>query len=206
MPTARFADQGLRQDDFWQRIWVQCPGCGQGALVTITQAGRNNYEAQAVRLACPHCSHLKTLDAAQPKRETVFVTADYTCPQCHTHNRERRKSQQPFVTLTTCCRGCARYSQQWFSAPLDFERTPKDPFFALPLYLVALLPQGILWAWNEAHLAFLKAYIGATLRQRQPHVNRSIASRLPAWALAAKHRTQVLKALNKLATMLPKTT
>lgn len=57
-----------------------------------------------------------------------------------------------------------------------------------------------LWAYNEAHVAFLEQYVAATLRERRSHRwgwgrNSSLESRLPRWIQAAKNRAAVLKKL-----------
>lgn len=73
-----------------------------------------------------------------------------------------------------------------------------DCYFRQPLWLQTECCQNILWAYNERHLLFLESYIGARLRQREPHVNRSVASRLPHWMINGKNRQEVLKGIGRL--------
>jgi hypothetical protein len=69
----------------------------------------------------------------------------------------------------------------------------------LELRLVIPTRHGNLVALNEAHLDYLAAYIGQTLRKElvspDSWKNRSQASRLPAWAKAAGNREEILKAI-----------
>lgn len=63
-----------------------------------------------------------------------------------------------------------------------------------------------LWALNLEHLSFLESYIEADRRtglnkddaKRLRIRNATLASRLPEWMIIAKHRTEVLKCIDKL--------
>jgi hypothetical protein len=61
--------------------------------------------------------------------------------------------------------------------------------------------RGVLFAYNADHLAWIKGFVAAGLRERRVGngmSNRSIASRLPAWSKAAKNREEVVRALTRL--------
>src|SRR5690606_2721920 len=72
-----------------------------------------------------------------------------------------------------------------------------DPYFRLPLWLQKEMPNGILWAYNYDHLAFLENHINAELRYRNAtnNHNRSLGSSLPKWLTSRKNRTEVLNAI-----------
>jgi len=76
-----------------------------------------------------------------------------------------------------------------------------NALFGLALRLQVHTRHGTLLALNEAHLDYLAAYIGQTLRTELVSAdswkNRSQASRLPAWAKAAGNRGEILKAIAK---------
>jgi len=58
-----------------------------------------------------------------------------------------------------------------------------------------------LWALNERHLSYLGAFVGSTDRSREfpsPPGNRQLADKLPKWMIEAKHRDEVLRALDRL--------
>ena len=73
-----------------------------------------------------------------------------------------------------------------------------DWYFGLPLWLQVECGVETLWAYNEKHLEFIEKYVAAKLRERAPHVNKSLASRLPQWIVSAKNREEVLRAVGKL--------
>jgi hypothetical protein len=76
-----------------------------------------------------------------------------------------------------------------------------NALFGLRLRLQVETRHGTLLALNEAHLDYLAAYLGQTLRKELVSAdswkNRSQASRLPAWAKAAGNREEILKAIGK---------
>lgn len=73
-----------------------------------------------------------------------------------------------------------------------------DWYFGLDLWLKTSCCGEMLWVYNRKHLDFLENYVSAKLRERMPHRNKSLASRLPKWIKSAKNRDQVLKAIAKL--------
>lgn len=73
-----------------------------------------------------------------------------------------------------------------------------ERYSGLPLWLQTPCCGEILWAYNAEHLAFLERYVGATLRERMPNKNSSLASRLPTWLKSAKNREEVLRGIVRL--------
>lgn len=72
---------------------------------------------------------------------------------------------------------------------------------ALPLWLptpAAGTSSGVQWRAP----GFLRHYVAAELRERGPHVTRSLAMRLPAWMTSAKHRDEVLGGIRRLEGLL----
>jgi hypothetical protein len=55
-----------------------------------------------------------------------------------------------------------------------------------------------LWAYNKEHLDFLESYVSASIRERVPNINQSMASRLPNWIKSSKNRESILKGILKL--------
>ena len=61
-----------------------------------------------------------------------------------------------------------------------------------------------LWAYNRAHLAEIRAYVEAGLRERATGEvnslrNSTMISRLPKWLKSRKNRAAILKAIDRLA-------
>ena len=78
------------------------------------------------------------------------------------------------------------------------QSTPADPYFGYPLWFVGSVKGDVFWAYNAAHLAFIRSYVQATLRIREPNRNASLASRLPHFLLDHKNRKAALKAISAL--------
>lgn len=77
---------------------------------------------------------------------------------------------------------------------------PDDPFFGLPLWLQRPCCSGrVLWAYNVAHLELLQSYVKARQRERGSWSGSgSLVERLPAWIKAARHRDEILAAIDAL--------
>lgn len=84
---------------------------------------------------------------------------------------------------------------------------PTDHHFGLPLWLQVSCSGHTLRAFNTPHLDYLDRLVSAGLRLRcrpvaVPYVNKRLASRLPKWMLAAKHRPAVIRGLAELRMLL----
>jgi len=74
-----------------------------------------------------------------------------------------------------------------------------EPVFGLSLALAEpVMPGKSVWAYNPAHLAELKVYVAAQLRERRQAGNASYFSRLPAWLKSARNRGKVMRAIAKI--------
>jgi hypothetical protein len=79
-----------------------------------------------------------------------------------------------------------------------WQSTPCDPYFGYPLWFVGTVKGDVFWAYNAAHLSFIRGYVQATLRIRDPDQNGSLASRLPRFLKDHKNRAAVLRAISAL--------
>ena len=75
-------------------------------------------------------------------------------------------------------------------------------------YLQTAFRQYTVWALNTQHLAWMRRYVAADLRQRTSQrasgwSNQSMQSRLPRWMVVATNRRGVLRAIGRLESMLP---
>ncbi|MES9684307.1 hypothetical protein CN514_20380 [Bacillus sp. AFS001701] len=109
------------------------------------------------------------------------------CPQC------KKGTKITWVTdktkLKLVCQKCGIVSGSNFFSSIGEEES---------LWLQTHCCGKTLWAYNEEHLDFLENYVSASLRERVPNINKSIASRLPNWIKSARNRDEVLKGINKL--------
>lgn len=82
---------------------------------------------------------------------------------------------------------------------------PNDPFFGRPLWLQAPCCGRLLWAYNGRHVGVLRSYVAADVRERTGPT-MGMFDRLPAWIKKANHRTEVLKAIDRLRNQLDRPT
>jgi hypothetical protein len=97
-----------------------------------------------------------------------------------------------------CCPSCSHWNYiavRWLPDP---EGEPYDPHFGFKLWLQTRCSGEILWAYNGKHLAFLRDYVSALLRERKLNANGSLASRLLKWIKRAENRSAILRAIERL--------
>ena len=73
-----------------------------------------------------------------------------------------------------------------------------DWYFNLPLWFQMPCCGETLWAYNRPHLAYLKRYVEAGLRDECSYPDTGLARYLPKWMKAAKNRAEVLTCIQKL--------
>jgi hypothetical protein len=120
------------------------------------------------------------------------------CPRCSERAVVRRVEALPARRLSCAHCGLARESDGATSS----WGAPVDPWFGVPLWLTADFRGHVVWAYNGRHLSELWDYVAATHRERQPTAGAamSMLERLPAWMTSAKHREELVAALERLAT------
>jgi ribosomal protein S27AE len=166
-------------------IEVECPRCGQRALV----------HGLPKRLSCTSCG-LSRSDGTYGRME-AFIRR--RCPRCGVWITRRIVRKGVVQSIAVSCPTCRAVSNVRPTGWRSLSPEASDPWFGLPLWLRTELRGREIWAWNREHLAFLREWLGATLRERVPNVNRSVASRLPAWMKAAGNREDVVRALDRMA-------
>jgi hypothetical protein len=135
--------------------------------------------------------------------ETLVV-----CPRCGSCARSvcvDATSRSWFAPRRLTCCGCGlerrwakhEIARHWRSHPV------RDDYFELPLWLQAPCCSEVLWAYNHRHLGMIERMVRAPLRERSRDAeygwsNRSLASRLPRWVKLAKHRAEVLRAIERI--------
>ncbi|MFF4354061.1 hypothetical protein [Streptomyces sp. NPDC001530] len=103
------------------------------------------------------------------------------------------------------CHGCG-LSRQTDSERVSLWRSSVgpalDPYFRAPLWLQTETRHGWLWAYNLEHLAFLRQFVAASLRERAPWYDigqkMTVVARLPVWIKSAKNRDEVLRAVERI--------
>jgi hypothetical protein len=206
MPNPRFREDG--QPRWWapdNRTLVRCPKCEHLAVVAV--AGES--DVRHARVTCESCGYARSsrLDRAGwqgPARVRVWGY----CRACGRGYDESSLRPQPPKRRTASrhCLSCRTPIRVRYEVSSANPRVGKvDDYFGLPLWLQASCRGEVLWAQNEAHLTVLENYVGAFLREREPNMNASHASRLPSWIKQAKHRGAILECIGGLRRSLVRT-
>lgn len=184
----RFQDDKTYLYPLTERVLIECPRCGSQA--EVHRAGP--------RCTCRSCG----LSEDGLGESWVGMAKAYVKRKCGRCGRRltktvRRAGPHP-RTMDLVCPGCgAATLVELYWCP-DPAGEAYDPHFGYPLWLQAPCSGHTLWAYNAEHLAFLKQYVEATVRERAPNANATLASRLPKWMKAAKRRPAVLRAVASL--------
>lgn len=118
----------------------------------------------------------------------------------------RYHSELQYRPRRLVCPGCA-LTREWVAERRGAALVgvalggPNDPFFGLALWLQTPCCGRLLWAYNERHLDVLHAYVSADLRERAGFA-MGMLGRLPAWIKVATHRSEVLRAIDRLRAQL----
>ncbi|WP_460583378.1 hypothetical protein [Hymenobacter arcticus] len=175
---------------------VVCPKCQKDALVTDYDAG---FRCGG-KLHCGNCHH--TENAHNQIRYMLLVKrncVDCGCPIAVTIPNVKEKAASLLITCTHCRAQYAvkpRYER--YVCKQESVSAINDPVFNLPLWLQHSLKNEVFWAYNRPHLADIKAYVQATLRERQTQFSMTMVECLPNFIKAAKNRANILKIISQL--------
>jgi hypothetical protein len=110
--------------------------------------------------------------------------------------------RHPLIPLK--CDGCRAVTNVSYELyPITVPEALVDSCFGLPLRLQTSCAGRTLWAFNARHLAYVKEYLQADLRERRVMRNASVASRLPGWLKSAKNRDEAVRAAGRLESFFP---
>lgn len=178
--TTRFLDAGKSLYAFGDTFLVRCPRCQRCARVARAAPSQLDKPASEQlfdprRCTCPHCAYVEEWNKDTPAKSGT---------------------QESTFQL-------AMATRVWVSASIVIGG-PTDWYFRHPLWLQMPCCGHVLWAYNTAHLAFLREYVQADLRERVPvpNTNNTLASKLPRWMKSAKNRDEVLKGIARLEALL----
>ncbi len=130
----------------------------------------------------------------------VVLNARARCRRCGRWLEVRRKLKTPprLPTIGLPCASCQVSTAAQYSLAHPPPTAAIDQCFGLPLVLQTACAGHTLWAYNPEHLAFLRAYLEADLREDHATSHSSAASRLPRWLKLARHRAEALRAVARL--------
>jgi hypothetical protein len=187
--VTRFDDEGRHLVELTDRVDVRCPKCAARATATRRPTGA------PARIVCSSCPFAATVDETGwlgPVRGHVRRR----CGGCGQWLERRFDPPRPPRTAHLIC-SCGWRGKA--TVTMAREPTgPVDPEFGLELWFTAPFRNEVVWAYNVEHLRFLRDYLAADLRERAPNRNGSLASRLPRWMKAAKHRDALVALIDEL--------
>jgi DNA-directed RNA polymerase subunit RPC12/RpoP len=200
---SRFFDPGKPLAAYAHKVLVVCPNCAGLAIVRNQMVWTLPFRTEYARVHCLRCSFLRE-SPSETWYGPVIGCAKQRCSYCGykwlttTRHEEQGDAMLPHTASVTCpaCQHTTTIALQWF--PQAFTGAPIDPTFGLPLWLQLPCCGHTLWAYNEEHLATLRAYVTATHRIPPPNNKWSMFTRLPRWIKAAKNRGVLLKCCDRL--------
>jgi len=156
-----------------------------GALASFTDR---------VLVRCPRCGTPGVVTTGERSPCFVCHHCRYTLPQ------DARTPRKPMFKM----RGRSTVSEIR-TKPVSYPVTAPT-YHGCELYLQTRTRHGVLWAYNEEHLAQLKALVSAKVREDTPHMTggSSWANRLPNWITSAKNRDEITRALTRIEKLLDK--
>ena len=125
------------------------------------------------------------------------------CPDCRHQAWVKPKNDganEPGRYQLTCVH-CG-LNKHKVTGPVWYCHADRDWVFGLPLFYTIRTNQGMLCAFNAAHLQYIEDFVAAKNRQRRQDengwANQSQISRLPKWVKLAKNRSLILSRIRKL--------
>lgn len=188
MTPDRFHDDGTHLFELADAVDVRCPSCRGHATTRARTPGT------PARVTCTGCAFSADEEGGWLGPERGL--ARKRCGRCQQLvERWVPGPRHPHAVPLVCACGF-RFDAvvSWQHAPTG----PHDPTFGLDLWLVEPACGQVLWAYNAAHLALLREYVAADLRERMPNRNASVVSRLPQWIKDQRNRDDVLRAIARL--------
>lgn len=212
----RFVEDGRWLASFAGEFVVVCPRC-RAAAVVRRQWEPTSCAWSPATVFCTACGFSRRQQGSavtNPGRGRVpdgwagpvAIFGRRRCGYCGRRISMRRRAEtvlrHPLIPLK--CDGCGAVTKVSYEMyPVTVPNALVDSCFGLPLRLQAPCAGRTLWAFNAQHLAYLKEYLQADLRERRLMRNASVASRLPGWLKSAKHRDEAVRAAQRLEILLP---
>jgi len=185
---------------FANEVVVECPHCKKHAVVFAEQ-GRYTVpysDRVKARFRCNNC--YKPLDEKLWYGPITISPTNKNCGYCGSRlffSKTINKYQDKIEVKCTSCEQEKKYDIN-YTLTYANNKQATDPYFGLQLWLQIPFDDNILWAYNFDHLAYLKNYVGAKLREAPGGGKYSLIWRLPSFIKVAKNRDRILKAISRL--------
>lgn len=191
----RYIGATTNRHSYMKEFLVHCPKCNHLAVIKTAQSDDPCND----KLVCQTCKHLEKISDIIRYNATVKRNCD-SCGQpmdiAIPNNREKVEE------LTIPCSHCGQvrtYQPKNDVYKLTYKNSGIcDPVFNLPLWFQCNIKGETFWAYNREHLAEIRSYVSAKLRERQTTTHTTMVERLPNFIKVAKNRLAILRAIDKL--------
>jgi hypothetical protein len=184
-------------NEFSGQVLVLCPHCKKRASV-ITEFGQYYY-VKSCKFRCNNC--FKRVDEKLWYGPVIISPLNAKCGYCGFSFRNEKKYVLKYQSkMKVRCSGCGNEQLYKTNYQLTYadNHQATDPFLGLQLWLQIPVDTNIFWAYNHEHLAFLKNYVAAKLREEEIVSKYSLRQKLPNFIKLAKNRDKILKVIEKL--------
>lgn len=188
---------------FAGEILVECPNCKKRAVVfaetgPYTVPYPVNYQA---KFKCNNC--YKPLGENLWYGPIVISPSNANCGHCGSRLTFSKTVDKYRDKIEVKCSNCMQEKEYSVHYAFTYanDRQATDPYFGLQLWLQMPFGDNILWAYNFEHLAYIKNYVRAELREAASGGKYSLAWKLPNFIKIKKNRQRVLKAIARLERM-----
>jgi len=196
LPNHRYSGEPLRLYDFMYECIVCCPKCEADAVVNIPWFSDVNNAS----LKCFRCHFTEDMGSRKRYRLPAIATC-HVCSSKLTPSMDNFKKIPPYIKqICGQCKAENTIKENWESYHLKYnEQGINDPAFGLPLWLIESVKGNILWAFNYKHLAEIKNYVKANLRERTTDkFKMTMVEKLPEFITSHKNRNLDLKSIQKM--------
>ena len=118
------------------------------------------------------------------------------CPKCG--EKAVVRSTDAHEKAELLCSSCHYFTNKPVKREKYSYSSTNDYWFDCELWLQASFKGEMFWAHNDKHLAYMKEYIGAGLRERNNREFFTLVEKLPGFIKSAKNRDKLLKLITKL--------
>jgi hypothetical protein len=185
---------------FADEVIVECPHCKKRAVV-IAEQGQYTIPFSATYKAKFRCNNCyKPIDEKLWYGSIIISPVNANCGYCGCKLAFSKTVNRYQDKIEVKCSNCEHEKSYDVHYTLTYanDNQATDPYFGLQLWLQLPIDNNVLWAYNFEHLAYLKNYVGAKLREAASGGKYSLAWKLPNFIKAAKNRDKILKAINRL--------
>lgn len=191
----RFQDENITILNFINEVLVHCPKCDKKAIVIKDEL---KYPEE-IRLKCFEC-HYSRIESC------VYYTfqINHLCSNCD-HRIIENKSvvkidEKPIKLRCPNCKAIYDHEPKYTKVSVKYSifKDGFDPYMKLPLWIKNTFKGHVFWAYNHGHLAYLKKYISAKIRERNDRQHYTMVEKLPDWIKSSKNRNTIIKLIEKL--------